>query len=56
MKIYIMVINIMFFGGVCLLMFCYVQILRGIFIIRMVCLGNIVCGDYVQIVVKKKLV
>ncbi|XP_068741891.1 galanin receptor 2a-like [Montipora capricornis] len=55
MKIYIMAINIMFLGGACLLMFCYVQILRGIFITRTICSGNVACGDHAQLAAKKKL-
>ncbi|XP_068743089.1 galanin receptor 2a-like [Montipora capricornis] len=55
MKIYIVAINIVFLCCACLLMFCYVQILRGIFITRTVCSGNIACSDHTQLAAKKKL-
>ena len=54
-RFYIVTIAALFVGGSGLLIYCYAQILRGIFITRTVCSGNITCNDHVQLAAKKKL-
>ena len=54
-RFYIATIAALFVGGSGLLIYCYGQILRGIFITRTVCSGNIHGNDHVQLRAKKKL-
>lgn len=55
MKPYIMTVALTFVGATCLLMYCYVQILRGIYITKTVCAGNIAAKDQTDLAAKKKL-
>ena len=55
MKPYITTVALTFVGATCLLMYCYVQILRGIYITKTVCSGNVAAIDQTDLGVKKKL-
>ena len=55
MKPYIMVIASTFVGVACLLIYCYAEILKGIYITKTVCSGQVGVTDPVQLTAKKKL-
>ena len=55
MKPYVMVVALIFGGVACLLIYCYAQILKGIYITKTVFSGNIAGKSHTQLEAKKKL-
>lgn len=54
-KPYITTVALTFVVVFCLLVYCYAQILRGIYITETVCSGNVAAGEVTQMKAKKKL-